>query len=1007
MFLSTIFLMTAGGLVRAQSPSFSPTSLLSQGSVYQWTGENGLISNNVTSAIQSSEGFIWITTYNGIMRFDGKRIVVYDRISLPFLETDAFYRVYEDDQETLWFASQGSGIITYSNKKFQPVEPVNDKAPKSVRSLLMNADGSVWIGSNNEGLFLLSADRYITKVADPELDDISILDMAKDATGKLWLATDGYGLAAYDGSKLEFFKEANGLVSNTVNSVAVSNANEVYIGTADGLSVLRDRQIRNTEFLRNIAINDITIDEQDRKWIATENGLARISADNLMEEFVTRRNGFPYTRLNAISRDAEGSLWISTGRDGLLQMRETGIINIGDKQNISNDRINCIWEASDHTFYIGSDVGTIDIYSNGELKKFPIKTDLKEAGIRDICRDDEGVFWIASYRGILRIKRGDERLLTEADGLPAIDMRRILKDQQNKLWFASRSGGLVKYDPRREKVLKTYNKENGLFSNYILSLEQNSKGVIYVGTHSGGLSMIQPDGSCSTHHITNDDAGVLIFNIHIDDQDNVWLISNIGPYYFNGKDFKKINIVSTNKGETYFDWLEDFDKNIWITTNLGVLKIEKADLDKFLGKKTTHVPVKLLDNQDGMQNKECTGATRSLISSSGKLWIPTIEGISVFYPERIVENKILPRVCITDLVTDEEVFEDDTIIVRPGNLRYIFNYTALSYLAPSKLKFKYKLDKVDQDWVQAGSKREAEYTNLSPGTYVFQAMACNNDGLWNTKAATKVVVVEPFFYQTIWFYLLTAILVFVLLYAIYRWRIFLVERRNKELRKLNSELDRFVYSASHDLRAPLASILGLITVARMDEQKNIDEYLNLIEKSIHKLDGFIHDIIDFSRNSRAELVTEAIDFNFMIEEIVEELKYMNDKGAIEKIVEVKGTGSFYTDKKRLAIILRNLISNAYKYHNPHISNRFVKVQVVYDSTKAILVVADNGTGISREHLPNIFKMFYRGSENNKGSGLGLYIVNETVDKIGGTISVQSTLDVGTEFNLSIPSLQKF
>ncbi len=124
LFLSAIFFVVVYSDVRAQAPSFSPTALLSQGSVYQWSGENGLISNNITSAIQSSEGFIWITTYNGIMRFDGKRIIVYDRSTLPFLETDAFYRVYEDGRGTLWFASQGSGITIYRNKKFSPMEAV-------------------------------------------------------------------------------------------------------------------------------------------------------------------------------------------------------------------------------------------------------------------------------------------------------------------------------------------------------------------------------------------------------------------------------------------------------------------------------------------------------------------------------------------------------------------------------------------------------------------------------------------------------------------------------------------------------------------------------------------------------------------------------------------------------------------------------------------------------------------------------------------------------------------
>lgn len=1006
LFLSAIFYTTVCFTGNTQPATFSPTSLLSHGSVYQWTGENGLISNNITSAIQSSDGFIWITTYNGIMRFDGKRIVVYDRTTIPFLETDAFYRVYEDAQGTLWFASQGSGITIYKDKSFQQIEARDGKIPKSIRSILLEADGSVWIGANNEGLYQLSADRKLTRINHEKLNTINILDIAKDSKGVLWLATDGNGVVAYDGESFRNYTEADGLMSNTINTIAIGHADDVYVGTSDGLNILSDGAIRAADFLQNIPVNDLLVDAHDTKWIATENGLARINGTTGIEEFANRKNGFPYTRLNAIHRDAEGSLWISTGRDGLLQLRETGIINIGERQNVSDERINIITEGANKRFYIGSDIGTIDVYEDGNIRKLPFKTDLKDAGIRDVHEDTNGTLWIATYKGILRLNSKQEKLMTLDDGLPAIDMRRILSDGKGNLWFASRSGGLAKYSLAKQKVVRVYNKGNGLDSNYILSLEQDSTGTIYVGTHSGGLTLIQPDGSTQTHHITQNDAGVLIFNIHIENPDKVWLVCNTGPHFFNGSTFKKITLAGINKGETFFDWVVDEHHDVWITTNLGVLKITKNELEQFLVTTNYSLKVKLFDNQDGMQNKECTGATRALLSSTGKVWIPTIGGVSVFYPDKIYENKLIPPVFITDLVSDQNTFVHDTIIIEPGNLRYVFNYTALSYLAPSKLKFKYQLSKVDREWVEAGTKREAEYTNLSPGTYTFRVIACNNDGVWNTQGATMVITVKPFFYQTTWFYIASLLFGIAVLYSVYRWRLFLVERRNKELNKLNDELDRFVYSASHDLRAPLASILGLIAVARIDDQKNIDEYLNLIEKSIQKLDSFIHDIIDFSRNSRTGLVSDRIDFEPLIHDIIDELKYMDEKGQIKKIVDVNGSGDFYTDKKRLAIILRNLISNAYKYHNFYQENCFVKVSVHFTATEARITIEDNGIGISSEHLPNIFKMFYRGSENNKGSGLGLYIVKETVDKIKGKIAVRSVPEKGTLFELIVQSQEK-
>lgn len=1002
VLLALLFCATASV---AQSSNTLKSSALSQTSVYQWTGENGLISNNVTSAIQSSEGFIWITTYNGIMRFDGQRIIVYDRGVLPFLATDAFYQVYEDKHGVLWFASQGSGIVLYKDKKFELLEVRGEKMPKSVRSILIEDDGSVWIGSNNEGLFKMTKDGELKRLDHAVLNTLTIFDIAKDRRGKVWIATDGDGLFSFNGTHLEHFDQLDGLLSNNVNTLAVSKGDTLYVGTADGLQTICNGRLRTINFLKNIPINDIYIDKENRKWFATENGLARISTNNVIEELTSRRKGFAYTRLNSISRDREGSIWISSGRDGLLQMRETGIININQEQGLSNNRINIIVEESDKKIYIGSDAGTVDCYTNGEISNIAFKTDLKEAPIRDICQGIDGTLWIASYRGVLRIQGKSEKLLGEKEGLNAIDMRRILRDKNNDLWFASRSGGIFKYSQKHNKVIKRYKKDEGLESNYILSLEENSKGDVYIGTHSGGLTIVKNDGSVVTHHITENDAGVLIFNIHLDKDDNVWVVSNLGLYRFDNGMFKKIKLEVINKGETYFDWLEDKEQNAWITTNLGVLKIEHTDLKKFFDGKDSVVHTKLYDNHDGMKNKECTGATRSLASSNGELWIPTLGGIAVFSPTKIVNNTLPPPVYVTDLITDSDTFESDTVIVEPGNLRYIFNYTALSYIAPTKIKFKYRLEPVNKKWVESEIKREVEYTNLSPGTYTFRVMASNNDDIWNTTGDKKVLIVKPFFYQTVWFYIICFLAIIILLYTTYQWRIYVVEKRNRELRKLNSELDRFVYSASHDLRAPLASILGLIAVARLDKSNNVEEYLNLIEKSIHKLDGFIRDIIDFSRNSRLELHTESINFESMVHEIIDELKYMDERGLIRKIVEVNGSGNFYTDRKRLAIILRNLISNAYKYHNPYNDDNFVHVIVKYSSHEATITVADSGIGISEEHLSNIFKMFYRANENNNGSGLGLYIVKETVDKLKGNITVRSIPNQGSTFELKLTNIK--
>jgi signal transduction histidine kinase len=204
----------------------------------------------------------------------------------------------------------------------------------------------------------------------------------------------------------------------------------------------------------------------------------------------------------------------------------------------------------------------------------------------------------------------------------------------------------------------------------------------------------------------------------------------------------------------------------------------------------------------------------------------------------------------------------------------------------------------------------------------------------------------------------------------------------------------------------LASVLGIVNIARIDrDDENQKNYLTLIEKSIKKLDGFISDIINFSRNARLEITNSEIDFEAIIHDVFDDLKYLDENSRISRHVSAVGTGKFFTDPLRVKIILSNLISNSFKYFNTNAKNPFIEVRIKYDSHIALIKVIDNGTGIAEQHLDSIFKMFYRASENSKGSGIGLYIVKETIDKIKGKIEVTSKVGEGTEFEIILPSFK--
>jgi signal transduction histidine kinase len=234
----------------------------------------------------------------------------------------------------------------------------------------------------------------------------------------------------------------------------------------------------------------------------------------------------------------------------------------------------------------------------------------------------------------------------------------------------------------------------------------------------------------------------------------------------------------------------------------------------------------------------------------------------------------------------------------------------------------------------------------------------------------------------------------------------LLKRQNEELIKINAELDRFVYSASHDLRAPLMSVKGLLNMIKVDpEKQNAEHYLALMERSVEKLDHFISDIINYSRNSRMDVMPKEIDFHGLLQESIDSLKFMDGAEDVRSIRNITIETPFYSDYSRLLIVFNNIISNAVRYRDVWKKDSFLRIDIRATAEKAYICFSDNGVGIAEEYVDKVFKMFFRANADSKGSGLGLYIVKSAVEKLEGMIKVESKLGEGTSFTIEIPNLR--
>lgn len=239
-----------------------------------------------------------------------------------------------------------------------------------------------------------------------------------------------------------------------------------------------------------------------------------------------------------------------------------------------------------------------------------------------------------------------------------------------------------------------------------------------------------------------------------------------------------------------------------------------------------------------------------------------------------------------------------------------------------------------------------------------------------------------------------------------------LRKQNEELVKINQELDSFVYSVSHNLRAPLMSVLGLLRLAHIEVERAEQDtsvllsYFSMMEHSIHKLDDTLKEILDYSRNARSEIKIDKVDLATTLEDGFERLRYHEGSDQIQKVIEVTEEAPFYSDPNRVSVVLNNLISNAIKYRDVRKENQFVRVEAKVTKCHAIIRFSDNGIGISQDLVNRIFDMFFRATEKSEGAGLGLYIVKETIEKLGGRISTESAHGIGTTFNIEIPNRYK-
>lgn len=1037
--MKNIILAVIAGVIPLALPAAPADFLFRHFSV-----EDGLSSNSVRAIMQDRYGFMWLGTDDGLNRYDGTTIKVYnlnpqganDYISSLYDTTDNIWvgtddGVYVFDYETesfelfkvltargdsiksnvnhiaedrdgnLWFSTVGQGIFKYnvSNRFLERYE--FREANGLMASVLVDSENQIWAVTNwgspavsklnkAENKFVPFPITYETKQYDS-----NSLVMLEDSEHILWLGTWECGLQKidrYTGKATTYLHPSKGKGTTHIHSLAEYAPHRLLIGSDDGL----------------LLFNTLTYEHQ----LFTEDETNSYSLSN---RFV-----YP------IVKDREGGIWVGTYYGGANYLSP----NAGQFESFAHSRFfnsvngNIIGRFCEDTYghiWIASDDGGVSCFSP-KNKRFTHympdkhKNSLSYHNVHALCMDGDDL-WIGTYTGgvnVLNTRTGAFRVYNTRGGdlstLDGTSSYAIFRDREKRIWVTSMSGVNL-YNREEDNFIHI--KDLGVLT---IDIDQDADGDIWFSTQGMGLFRYNPDKKTWRNYAHGDANGALVSDevncVLIDDNGKMWVGTNNGLCRYNSLEDRFEEIPLDIPSRNICGIAED-QHVLWLTTTKGLVRYAPGE------------NCQVFMRSDGLLSEQFL-PNAVLKASDGKIYVGTVNGFNAFYSYQIKTNKVLPTVVITGLeIFNKEIRIGDRELPKALNrmteldLSYkdhVFSliYAALSYCTPEKNQYAYKLEGFDKDWNYVGSQNKATYTNLHSGTYVFKVKATNNDGIWNNQEASLNINIHPPLYWTTAFKILYFILVCIVLLFFIR---FLLKRTEKkhitEINQLNVSKEREVHEAkikfftmiAHEIRTPVSLIIGpleKIMKSSVPMPAVLWNNLNIIDRNSQRLLFLVNQLLDFRKVEQ-----EGMDIKYASQNIRQLLQAVCERfepfityhGAHLEVDYPDTDFTAMVDSEAITKLISNLLTNASKYTKDKV---ILSCVVQPEQNTFVLKVTDNGMGISKEDRKNIFKPFYQAMDNKPGTGIGLSIVKSIVESHNGCIEVESEINKGSSFIVTLP-----
>jgi diguanylate cyclase (GGDEF)-like protein len=807
-------LLLATLLLATGAFALDPGRALTQARLTVWTPESGLPQSTVDAIVQTRDGYLWMGTEEGLVRFDGVRFVVSDRQTAPALRSAFISSLYEAPDGTLWIGTYGGGLARLRNGRIESFHP-ELLGTERIREMHADARGALFIATAGGGLLRVDGERVTRFTTRDGLPTDRIWEIEDDGAGGLWIATHGGGVVRWRDSRVT--QHLDGLPNEFARTLLRDPDGTLWIGTdGGGVVAWRDgaiiRTLTTRDGLPSDLIRTLRRDRAGSLWIGTDGGLARWRGAHA--EALTVAEGLPNPIIRAVVEDRESNLWVGT-TGGLVRLRDTRFFAYTRGEGLPVDGIRAIVEDRAGTVWVGTEGGGLCTIL--PLRCYTRADGLPQDTIYALAPARAGGVWVGTDGGGVVLFR-DGKVTARPAGLPSDRIRALVETADGALWVNTTSGLALVRDGRTSDVPELHDRQ-------LRPLLLLPGGTLLAGTDGAGLWRVSADGA-RADVVARAGRGLesdRIFTLAMDANGGaVWIGTSGGGLA--RLDLRTNSVRSLLRRDGLHDdvvfQIVDRGPDLWLTSNRGLYRVARDRVLAAMNGEKADLSGTVYGTADGMPTAECNAAFPAAIRArDGRLWIATARGVAVVDPLAQSRNAVPPPVHVEEVLIDGAGVPTAPLRVPSGSQRLEIRYTALGFRAPERLTFRYMLEGYDADWVDAGANRVAHYTKLVPGDYTFRVTAANEDGVPSTGEARLAVAVDPRWFETWWARLAALLLIAAAIWAGVRLRLAAMRGRQAELEAIVAERTRELAVANVSLRS-LSYLDGLTGVAnrrRFDE----------------------------------------------------------------------------------------------------------------------------------------------------------------------------------------------